>query len=436
MDFSSMIGGSAPKDSKQSIEYTAQAASSIISGESKLTIGERGLTMTTLLCTVEVPFAEVNELKLEDYTVYIKADSGNYALSRMGNWCQPFYDALYNAYNDAVLRSLFIDNAPILTAKGDYRYNEQSVNSAGFAPIHVYENNVTTLPPDLSARRVPLCFVNGMDKGSFELTLKLDTGESYTYAKLGYETAPFAAAVDRQIRMLREKTLAAVKCIDPTLTAIQASQLAGLMPLGAATPIMRIAGITPSFVAALEKKIAATRANESYLAFKQLCDPSLIWVGFRENDQVKQENGNTKSDGMTAASLVSHLSELDTLSPAQDDDETVDPYMMWMIAPSPDGKQAAVEFAVADSATFIYRTGGDFIAFARQLNRALEAISFRREVIRLSDAELLKPDNADYYMAVKRTSALQFVRMNYAGRVIHSSVESWKRKLTEYWNGN
>jgi NADH pyrophosphatase NudC (nudix superfamily) len=56
-------------------------------------------------------------------------------------------------------------------------------------------------------------------------------------------------------------------------------------------------------------------------------------------------------------------------------------------------------------------------------------------VIRLTDDELRKPENADYYMAAKRTAALQFVRANFAGRVIHSSPEAWKKKLTEMWSG-
>jgi hypothetical protein len=93
-----------------------------------------------------------------------------------------------------------------------------------------------------------------------------------------------------------------------------------------------------------------------------------------------------------------------------------------------------VEFAEADSATFVHRTGGDFGIFARQINRALEAINFKREVIRMSDEELQKPENVDYYMAAKRTGSLQFVRSNFVGRVIHSSMENWKCKLTELWS--
>jgi len=61
----------------------------------------------------------------------------------------------------------------------------------------VYPNSVVTLPADLGARRVPLCFVSGIDKGDYELTLKLNTGETYTYTKLGYDTAPLTNAIEK-----------------------------------------------------------------------------------------------------------------------------------------------------------------------------------------------------------------------------------------------
>ena len=112
-----------------------------------------------------------------------------------------------------------------------------------------------------------------------------------------------------------------------------------------------------------------------------------------------------------------------------------DPYLIWLIAPSPGGQYAAVEFAEANTATFVYKTGGDFDSFAAKLNKALEAIDFKREVIRLTDEELRKPENSDYYMAAKRTAALILIRTNFAGRVIHSSHDSWKNKLNGLWGG-
>lgn len=392
------------------IEYKAQVSSPLASGEAGLTVSDKGLSITTLFEAAEIPFAGINALTIADYIVTVKADDGDYVFSRMGSWVQPFYNALFDAYNKAVLRSLFIKGDPLLTAKGTYSFTERNAVGGGSAPIHVYDNNVTVLPPDLSARRVPLCFATGMDQGDFELTLRLDSGESYTYARLGYDSAPFTNAVGRQIRALREKTLAAVREIDPSADTAQASKIAAIMPQGAAAAIGRLAGIAPSFVAALESKIAAARSDGYYSALKQLCDPAGIYAGFRKKE-----------------------------APAADQDvpdaeDAADPYLIWLIAPSPDGRYAAVEFAEADAATFIYKTYGDFDGFARQLNRALEAISFRRDVIRMTDEELRKPENADYLMAAKRTAALQFVRSGFTGRIIHSGADTWKRKLTEIWN--
>jgi len=430
-----------PKQQNPAIEYAAQVESPIVNGEAKLIISDNALTISTLFVTADIAFAELVELTLVGYNVCLKADSGDYTFSRMGNWRQPFYHTLCDAYNKAVLRSLFIEGNPIITAKGDFTGTDcisptspQPALTRYSIPIHVYGNNVTTLPPDLSARRVPLCFVDGMDKGRFELTLKLGPDELYTYAKLGYETTPFAQAVEDRIRKLREKTLSAARGIDMSLTSMQASQLAGLMPQGAAAPIGQIAGIAPSFVEALEKKIAATRTADSYAAFKEICDPSQIFIGFREIEcgKTSTENGVVPDGGNDPYGGNHYDSQPSPQSENANDD--ADPYLIWMIAPSPNGRFAAVEFATADSATFVYRTGGDFATFARQLNRALEAISFRREVIRLTDSELRKPENADYYMAAKHTASLQFTRSNFAGRIIHSSVKTWKSKLTELWN--
>ncbi|MCL1809430.1 MAG: hypothetical protein FWG42_06685 [Clostridiales bacterium] len=401
------------------VEYSAQAASPIVNGETKLTINEAGLSALALFDAAQVPFADINGIALEDYVVTVSTDGGDYAFSRMGNWVQPFFDELRDAYNMAVLRALFIKGSPLLTARGDFTaveapWDEKAVTIKD-VPVHVYGNCVVALPPDLGARRVPLCFVSGMDKGGYELKLKLDTGESYTFAKLGFETAPFADAVEKQIRALREQSLAAAREIDPTLSVAQASQIAKLAPHGAAVSFGRLAAAAPSFLAALEAKLANTRAAESYKAFAEQCSREQIHVGFRKNE-----------------TREAAASQPDSEMPLEDQPDP-DPYLLWLIAPSRNGQCAAVEFAVADSATFVYRTGGDFDGFARQLSRALEAIDFKREVVRLTDFELLKPENSSYSMAAKRTAALQFVRANFIGRIIHSSNETWKRKLSELW---
>ena len=441
------------------IEYKAQTVSPRITGETTLAVTDKGLLLTTPFDAEEIPFAGINALILIDYVVTVKADDGDYVFSKLGNWCKPFYDALCGAYNKAVLRSLFVKGEPVVTAKGEYSYTEAAGKAAGAAPVHVYENSVVVLPLNVGARRVPLCFMAGIEQGDFELTLKLDTGESYTWAKLGYDTAPFAGAIENQMRALREKSLAAVKEIDPSLSVAQAAQLAKAVPQGAAASFGQLSGMAPSFAAALEKKLEETRAADAYEAFKEICDPAKIYIGFRKNEAAAEEAAGEQpglaaaglpfpggglpfpggglsapAEGLTAqVSDAAPAPEGETGDDDADEDRSQDPFLLWLIAPSPDGEFAAVEFAEKDAATFVYKTGGDFEGFARQLSRALEAIGFKREAIRLTEEELLKPEYADYYMASKRTAAMRFIRENFVGRVIHSSPETWKRKLMELW---
>ncbi len=248
MDISSVMGSNTAQEKEQPLfEYTAQALSSVVNGEVKLTIGENALAVAVLFDVVELAYAKVTALAFANYTVSVKTTEGDYALSRMGQLAEPFYTALCEAYNKAVLRSLFIKGNPLLTTKGDFNLSESEMSARVSAPIHIYENCVVALPPDMQARRVPLCFVNGMDKRDYELTLHLAGGESYTYAKLGYDTTPFEIALEKQVRKLRDKSLQAVKDIDPSLSTTHASQLARLTVEGVAAPFGELTTLALAF---------------------------------------------------------------------------------------------------------------------------------------------------------------------------------------------
>ncbi|MCL1979124.1 MAG: hypothetical protein FWG60_03080 [Methanomassiliicoccaceae archaeon] len=424
----------AASNDKPAVEYTAQAASPLVNGEVKLKVKENSFIAAGLFDVAEIPYSRVNALEFENYNITARTDDGDYTFSRMGSWATPFFEALRDAYNKAVLRAFFVRGNPMFTATGDYRFTENGVTvNNGKAPIHVYDTCVVALPPNSNARRIPLCFVTGMDKKDVEVTLTLNNGDSYAFSKLGYETAGFAERVENNIRALREKTIEAVTEIDPTLTASQASQVSKLLTEGVAAPMGQLAAISSSFSAAVDKKLAQTRAADSYRTLKEMCDPSQIWVGLKKND-IRQDGGDGPDGPLVEPDAPEESMPVDEGGAA---DAAPDPYLFWMIAPSPDGQHTAVEFAVKpgeSAATFVYRTGGNVLVSASHLNRALEAISFKREVIRLTEEELLKPENIDYFMAAKRTASLKYVRANFVARVIHSSPEAWKRKLTELWN--
>ncbi|MDR2957415.1 MAG: hypothetical protein LBU61_04435, partial [Coriobacteriales bacterium] len=241
-------------------------------------------------------------------------------------------------------------------------------------------------------------------------------------------------------------------------------------PVGVAVSIGVLDSIATSFVPALEKQISTTRAADYYQTLLELTDRSRIAVGLIDTRTVSdsqtsipgENQANTFGDqvstlgGLTEdsnplnmiAGVLGRLtgsSELQaslTVTPESQKDLQItdssqsttapgDSYLFWIIAPSPDNQMAIVEFAVEDTATFVYATDGDYDGFVLRLNMALEAIAYKREAIWLSDDELHKPQNADYYMAAKRTAALKFVRSKLVTRIIHSSVANWRQKLLD-----
>jgi len=415
--------------SKPPVDYTAQASSPIVNGEVKLKIEKNSFIAAELLDIAEVPYVSITSIEFKDYVVTVRTDDGNYVFSRMGQWAQPFYDNLCDAYRKALLRGHFIAGYESTVALGEYRFTEDGRTvSGGKVPIHVYWDCVMVLPSNpANVRRIPLCFVTGMEKGEHELTLKVSNSsggtDSYTFLKLGNYMAQLANWLEIQIRKTRDSTLEVLKEFDTTLSISQYSQLAKLLPKGVAAPMGQVRKIAPSFADAIESRISRTRGGDSYAAFKEMVGADNIWVGFRKENaretgtDVEGEEGAENEEGDNG------------------DNEAVKEkmaFLFWMLVPSPCGRFATIEFAEANTATFVYRTNGNFARTAMELNRALAGIRFTRNAIRLTDEDLAKPSNVDYLMAAKRSAAMQFIRNNFEARLIHN--DSWKKRLIEVWS--
>lgn len=397
-------------------------ASALLNGEADISVAEDGFTLASLFDSAHVPWADVTGLKFEDYTVLVQVRTGAYAFSKLGANGEPLYAHMLSAYGGKVRKCLFVNGSPAVTAKGD-------VNIAGSmahgVPVEVYDNCILSLPPNLSARRVPLCFANGFKDEDFSLWISTIDGKETAYSKLGYDHAPVSKAVQDAIKALREKTIKQITKLGPSLSDSAASQLAKLMPEGMAAPMGTIRGIAPSFADALEAKVAESRASETYKEFQEISGADAVCVGFKANDAAPgSSEAQVSEDGSEAQVPKDGSAETAPPNP--------DPYMLWLLAPAPSLNACAVEFAGAASdaaATFVYRFDGDWDGFRMKLGIALEAIAFKREIIRYTDEDLEKPENSDFRMTNDRNEAIRFVRGCFVGRVIHRSMDSWKTQL-------
>ena len=392
-------------------EYKGNVSSSLFKGDVKILVDKDGLKLTAPLDALEIPYADITAFEIKDYVIRLSAWDEKITITNLGKFCEGFYGELYDAYNKKVRKALFTGSGALSVFKGEYSYTEEGVTTKGTAKIEVYWNCVLILPPNDGGRRISLCFLTAMEKKDFAVTLKVSTGDSYTFSKMGYDLDPFVSTLENLLRSMRERALQSVKDTDNRLNPMQQQKIAKLMPEGAAVPLGRLKEIAPSFVTALEGKIAENGFEKEYNAFKKLCDPMYICVGikrgFGDKDKPEPAGGWTAND-------------------YRKND------FVWMIALGKRPGTAAVEFAEEASATFLYSSFKDWDMFWGRLNLAMESMVFQREIIRMTDDELADPKNADKAMAVKRNVSLRFIRSHFAGRAIHSSQESWEKKILEH----
>ncbi|MCL2655343.1 MAG: hypothetical protein FWD65_06580 [Coriobacteriia bacterium] len=405
------------------LDYVAQVDSQSLKDEAKLSISEDGLAVTTLFNPLFIDFADIVSFEKQGYCAVVVTGTDRLTFSSLGNLLDAFCLELQTAFNARVRKALFISGDPCFEAEGEFEYAEpqsaagaqtaagaqqtaagaagaQQATARGQARIEVYDDCVCLLPPDNRARRIPFAFMTGLQKGNFELTLTLNGGEQYSFIRLGANTDAFEASIRARLHAWREDALDAVHKLDGSLSQTQLAALATLMPQGVAVSAGQMAAIAPSYLAAVEAQIAASRAADTYAAFKEICAPDEICIGMKTNLAGEQEEN-----------------------------------ILWFIAPSKTKPTAAVEFAVDEdtaAATFVYNTGSDRADFIRRLNRVMEAIDFHREVISLPDDQLASAENASYRMAVKRNAALRSIRESLAGRVIHSSPDAWTTTVRSY----
>lgn len=372
------------------------------SGDAVISLTEDSIVFERTGKSLAVPFADIDLLQVQNYKLLINAETFSIAVSQMGRDTDVLYEQLWQAYNARTLKAFFVEGDPMFEASGEYRYSDDCGRSAGIAKIKLYDRCLCILPPSSEARRIPLCFTTDAQILNFTIKITLDTGEWYEVIRLGDHTKRLLELINANLRKIHDNAVAAVRALDGTLNARQASDIAWLVPDGAAARISALSGIAPSFVKAAETRIAASRAADTYQFFKEICPEQNVCAGIK-----------------TGLSWT---------------EEETDIIWITAIKEKGEGGVASVELALGEedsAATYIYKFKGDQVPFFKRLNHAMEAIDFHREVIAMPDKDLKLDTNALYAMAVKRTGALRFLRGCFAGRAIHRTLDSWKKSIVE-----
>ena len=429
-----MTGGAPPASKtaapgKRTV-FTGLVSCPLFSEQAKLTLEKDGLLIAATFDQLPIPYGEITAFALTDYRVEIQTRDGLVTVSHLGQAARWLYDRLYAAYNDAVLAALLVEGKHGFEAQGEYIAEENGKTRQGAAILRLYEDCLCLLPPDQHARRVPLCFLSGMEKSDYSLTLTLSSGERYTLLKLGGELDNLERLLTDGLRALRERTLSWLRELAPNLGSMQAAMAAKLAPLGTAASLAELSAAAPPLASALEQKIGDSRMAQTYPWLRDLCAGDGLFVGALPPP--KKQEAEQPAPGVPPGRATPPRGAIPMEQPAEETGPEEPKPVLWVIAPDRDRRMAAVELALPQdeaAATYLYRAESEWEPFARLISRALEATGFRREVILLPGEALNTPEHLADAMLARRTPALALLRSRFAGRAVHSSPDRWRRDI-------
>ena len=430
------MGGPQAEQPKQPpiAEFEGYVECPLFSEECKITLEKDGLTIAGRFHQLPILYGEIRAIKAGEYRLELDTAGGGVAFSRMGPQLQWLSDKLTDAFNDAVAGALLAEGEPAMAARCGYSAREGESSHQGEAAVQLYEDCLLLLPPNENARRLPLCWISGLDKQDYALKLTLASGERYTLSKMGRDLDELDRQMTAKLRALREQTLEWHKKLAPTLGSMQSAASGSLMPLGRAADFGKLAQTAPPLASSLEEKAGRSRMADTFPWLRELCGGEGLMLGAIPAPE-QAEGGASPTAMLQGVDLGSILNGS---SPSGETDEQTEEApaeplpILWLMAPDREKSVAAVELALADNeaaATYLYHIEGDWEAFSRTIDRALEAAGFQRETILLSEDKLALPEHIRDAMLLKRTPALQTLRRCFVGRAIHSSQERWRRDI-------
>jgi hypothetical protein len=242
-------------------KWNGYLESAALTGDTVISLTEDAIVFERTGKSLVLPFSSIDAFNVQNYRLLINAETSSVQVSRMGRDTDVLYDKLWEAYNARTLKAFFIEGAPMFVSSGEYRYEDEAGKSVGMAKIQLYENCLCILPPSSAGRRIPLCFMAPPELVAFSIRMKLDTGETYEVIRLGDHTKRLYELINQNLMKIHETAIVAVCTLDGSLSAGKASDLAWLVPDGAAAYIRALNALAPSFVTALEVRIAESRAS-------------------------------------------------------------------------------------------------------------------------------------------------------------------------------
>lgn len=412
---------------KNSDTYKGNVSSCQYNGEATLIIEETGLTVSTLFFDFALRYEEISSICAGDYDVKIEAASDSICVSRLGQSNDWFFNNLTRAYNGAVTKALKVSGDCVFETQGKLTY--ENVTAKG--KIQVYEDSLCLLPPVTEARRFPFSFFSGIAKEDYAIKIQLNTGENATISMVGRDLDPLEKKLIEGVRGARDKNGALACEICETLNAANKAKASNVLHEKLAVPVNRLKNVEGLYECIMDK-VAVSDMKKSWDKLNELCDGEKAAVGiWKLSDEEVAALKEKLLEKLQAEAGEGEDVQQVTLTPEQ---EEALKWMIWAAIPSKDERIAIVEaaFPTEEVATYIYKIPAGWPHFLNILNRGMEAMDFERDIILLAREKLTEANNAPKKILIERTPAVEMLRSQLLGRVIHRTEDGWVKNIKEY----
>jgi len=367
-------------------------------------------------------YSDIERLKgIDNQIEALVYDGFRYVFYYFGSYYEQFLHNLVSKRNYQMQKNLLMldkDYQKEFEASFEFTDSERRTIKDGKAKIILYRNSLVVTPQEEDFFNINYCDIEKIDfePGKFSLNILLDLGEKLTLTMMGGRFEELKSDIERLIEEMYQRTAEMLKEYFPKgVSEWTILQLSRVLKQGKATKKSEIEEISPDLWGVLQRIIFKRPDEESsqepdeerkaafdYLL--SLAGPENTYIGIRESFTSSEEE----------------------LKP-----------IFWFLVAFPKENAIASEVTNEEGhATYFFRikedgkpSPDDVKRKVKEINRSMQALNFRRDVIRASDDEIKSDKFSRYRVALRKLPYLNRIRQDFIGRAIHTSEESWRKEV-------
>ena len=367
-------------------------------------------------------YSDIERLKGIDNQIEVLVYDGfRYVFYYFGSYYEQFLHNFVSKRNYQMQKNLLMldkDYQKEFEASFEFTDSERRTIKDGKAKIILYRNSLVVTPQEEDFFNINYCDIEKIDfePGKFSLNILLDLGEKLTLTMMGGRFEELKSDIERLIEEMYQRTAEMLKEYFPKgVSEWTILQLSRVLKQGKATKKSEIEEISPDLWGVLPRIIFKRPDEESsqepdeerkaafdYLL--SLAGPENTYIGIRESFTSSEEE----------------------LKP-----------IFWFLVAFPKENAIASEVTNEEGhATYFFRikedgkpSPDDVKRKVKEINRSMQALNFRRDVIRASDDEIKSDKFSRYRVALRKLPYLNRIRQDFIDRAIHTSEESWRKEV-------